>query len=333
MKRPERFADTARLAAGPAIRRWLAAALILAGLASGCGGGGAASGGQVIVALDFTPNPAHAPLFLAARERFDRKQGVRISIRKPGPGPDTLKLLAAGRADIGVLDINDLGLARERGEDLVGVGALVQRPLAALIAQPWIRHPRELEGRRVGVSGLPSDPAFLRAVLARDGGDLAKVRQITIGFGAVANMLTRKIAAVPAFWNAEGVELRLHGVPVREFRIDDYGAPRYPEVVLVVTRKTLEQRREAVARAIRAIAAGVRATVANRALATRVIAAAGAGDRRLIRAEVDALAPALRPPLRLNRRVLDQWARFDARTGLLPRPLDVSRAFDFTIAR
>jgi len=28
-----------------------------------------------------------------------------------------------------------LGLARERGQDLVGVGALVQRPLAAVIAR------------------------------------------------------------------------------------------------------------------------------------------------------------------------------------------------------
>jgi putative hydroxymethylpyrimidine transport system substrate-binding protein len=103
------------LAAVPA----LAAAVALAG----CGGGGSAAGGRVVVALDFTPNPAHAPIFLAARQRFDRHRGVRIAIRKPGPGPDTLKLLAAGRADIGVLDINDLGLARERGEDLVGARA------------------------------------------------------------------------------------------------------------------------------------------------------------------------------------------------------------------
>ena len=54
----------------------------------------------MVVALDFTPNPAHSPIFLAAREGFDRSYGVRISIRIPGSAPDALKLLAAGRTDL-----------------------------------------------------------------------------------------------------------------------------------------------------------------------------------------------------------------------------------------
>jgi putative hydroxymethylpyrimidine transport system substrate-binding protein len=287
----------------------------------------------MVVALDFTPNAAHAPIYLASARGFDKKHGVKISIRSPGSGPDSLKLLASGRADIGVLDINDLGLARERGEDLVGVGALVQRPLAAIIAQPSINRPRDLDGKRVGVSGLPSDPAFLRAILSRDGGDLAKVKQVTIGFAAVANMVTKKIAAVPAFWNAEGVALRQKGIPVREFRVDDYGAPRYPEVVLATTRATLEKRHQAVVRTLAAIADGVRETLSDPALATSVIAkAAGGADPGLIRAQVKALSTAVSPPLRLSKPVLEQWSAFDARTGLLPHRLNVDQAFDFSVA-
>ena len=52
-----------------------------------------------------------------------------------------------------ILDIHDLGLAREKGRDLVGVMALVQRPLAAVLAQPGIRTPKDLEGKRAGVIG------------------------------------------------------------------------------------------------------------------------------------------------------------------------------------
>src|SRR3954462_2656544 len=213
---------------------------MLAALIGGCGSGdGGKPDATVVVALDFTPNAAHAPIYEAVRRGFDLNRGVQIQIRSPGSAPDSLKLLAAGKADLGVLDIQDLALARERGADLVGVAALVQRPLGAIIAQPDIGRPRDLAGHRVGVSGLPSDPAFLRAIVESDGGDFGKLDLLTIGFAAVPNLIQKKVDAVPAFWNAEGVTLRRRGVPDKIFKVDDYGAPRYPEVVLVTSRKTL----------------------------------------------------------------------------------------------
>src|SRR3954468_5396555 len=208
------------------------------------------------VALDFTPNAVHAPIYAAARKGYDRDEGVKIRIRPPGSAPDSLKLLAAGKVDVAVLDIHDLGLARERGRDFVGVGALVQRPLAAIIARAGIRRPRDLEGKRVGVSGLPSDPAVLRAVMSDDGGDYRKVRQVTIGFAAVPNLIDKKVDAVPAFWNAEGVVLKQRGVATREFRVDDFGAPRYPEVVLFARRRAVQQRRALVMAVLQALKDG-----------------------------------------------------------------------------
>src|SRR4029078_12051873 len=93
----------------------------------------------------------------------------------------------------------------EKGATLVGLGGRVDKPLAALIAQPGVGRPRDLAGKTVGVSGLPSDPAFLKAIVTDDGGDYDKVKQVTIGFNAVSRLLTRLVDAVPAFWNAEGV--------------------------------------------------------------------------------------------------------------------------------
>src|SRR3954451_15129435 len=273
------------------------AALALAALAAGCGGDGGGSGAPrpMTVALDFTPNAVHAPIYAAERKGYDRAEGVKIRIRPPGSAPDSLKLLAAGKVDLAVLDIHDLGLARERGRDFVGVGALVQRPLAAIIARAGIRRPRDLEGKRVGVSGLPSDPAVLRAVMSDDGGDYRKARQVTIGFAAVPSLIDGKIDAVPAFWNAEGVVLRQRGVAIREFRVDDYGAPRYPEVVLIATRKSLERRREQVDAVVRAVKRGSKDVLRDPEPAVRDIARAGSTDPRLVRAQMRAVAPALRP--------------------------------------
>ena len=162
-----------------------------------------------------------------------------------------------------MVDIHDLALARERGSDLVGVGALVQRPLAAVIARAGIRRPRELAGRRVGVTGLPSDDAVLRAVLEHDGASLADVRRVTIGFSAVPSLVAGRVDAVVAFWNAEGVTLRRRGVRTREFRVDRYGAPRYPELVLATTRATLDERRDLVRDTLAALRDGTREALAH----------------------------------------------------------------------
>ena len=314
----------------------LIVALVTVGalLGWGCGDDGEDGAGHpttAIVGLDFTPNAVHAPIYAAVRNGYDMEHEVRLRIRPPGSSPDSLKLLTSGRADLAVLDIHDLGLARERGADVVGVAALVQRPLAAIIAQPDIRRPRELEGRRVGVSGLPSDPAVLRAVVEGDGGDYDKIRQVTIGFAAVPSLIEKRIDAVPAFWNAEGVTLRQRAVRTREFRVDDFGAPPYPEVVLVTTRETLDERRAMIRGVVEALRDGTESVLSNPEPAVAEIARAGGADEELVRAQLRAVSPILRPPLRLNRAALQRWADFDKRFGILKRRPDIERAFVFDL--
>jgi NitT/TauT family transport system substrate-binding protein/putative hydroxymethylpyrimidine transport system substrate-binding protein len=323
----------------------LATAVVAAVLLVACGGRGDGGNGTgrsaparaaapATIALDFTPNAVHAPIYAAVREGLDRRHGVALRIREPGSSPNSLALLTSGRVDVGILDIHDLAIARQQGVDVVGVAALVQKPLAALVARAPIRRPRDLEGRTVGVSGLPSDPAFVRAIVEGDGGDASRIREVTIGFQAVSSILSRRVDAVPVFWNAEAVALRERGVRIREFRVEDYGAPPYPEVVLVTARRTLQRKRAVVAGAVAAIGDGVRSVLARPEPAVRQVAqAAGQADLDLVRAQMRALRPVIVPPMRLGRPVLERWARFDERFGIVRRRPDVDRAFAFDVAR
>jgi NitT/TauT family transport system substrate-binding protein/putative hydroxymethylpyrimidine transport system substrate-binding protein len=289
---------------------------VLAAL-SGCGGESEPPSGLARIALDFQPNAVHAGLYGSG--------GAGLVV--PGSSTDSLKLLASRRVDMAVVDIHDLGLARERGEDIVGVAALVQRPLAAVIARPEIKRPRDLEGKRVGVTGLPSDDAVLRAIVEHDGGDYSKVKRTTIGFSAVPSLIAGRVDGVVAFWNAEGVALRERGVATREFRVDDYGAPRYPELVLAVRRATLRRRPIEVDATIDRLRHSTILALRDRdATVDRLVKASGA-DEGLVRSQLDAVAPALVPAMRLDRAALEQWARFDARFGILERVPDVDRAF------
>ncbi|HZU59944.1 MAG TPA: ABC transporter substrate-binding protein, partial [Solirubrobacteraceae bacterium] len=138
----------------------LAAAIILAG----CGSTPSRSPRSATLMLDFTPNAVHAGIYAALAHHYDRRAGVDLQVIAPTASTDSVKLLEAGRVNFAILDIHDLAIARQRGEDLVAIMAIVERPLAAVIAQPQIRRPSQLEDRLVGTTGLPSDRAVLDSV-------------------------------------------------------------------------------------------------------------------------------------------------------------------------
>jgi len=309
----------------------LAAASLMAG-AAGCGGSGAEPGAPrgVALVLDFVPNAVHSGIYAAQREGYYRAADIDLTIRQPGESSDAPKLLAAGRVDFAILDIHDLGIARERGLDVVGAMPLAQRPLAAVIARAGagIRRPRDLEGRTVGVTGLPSDEAVVDSEVSADGGDPEKVERLTIGFSAVPSLAAGKVDAATGFWNAEGVALRREGVPIRVFKVDDYGAPPYPELVLAASRETLDRDPGLARSLIVATERGYVLTVRDpqRAL-DDLLAEVPALDRADQRAQLAALLPDLRPAA-FDPAVLRAWARWDLEHGLLARPLDVNAAFE-----
>jgi putative hydroxymethylpyrimidine transport system substrate-binding protein len=314
--------------------RWvaalLAAGLLLAG-AAGCGGDGAEPGAPVgaTLVLDFTPNAVHSGIYAAQRQGLYEDAGLDLAIRQPGESTDAPKLLAAGRADFAILDIHDLGIARERGLDIVGLMPLVQRPLAAVLARrsSGVARPRELEGHMVGVTGLPSDEAVVDSEVSADGGNPARVKRVTIGFNAVSSLAAGKVDAATGFWNAEGVALRRQGVPVRIFKVNSYGAPPYPELVLVATQETVDSRPGLVRSMVDATRRGYAFTTQNpdRALDDLLAEAPGL-DRAEQAAQLRVLLPDLQPaPFDLG--VLREWARWDLEHGLLERPLAVGAAF------
>jgi putative hydroxymethylpyrimidine transport system substrate-binding protein len=311
-------------------------ALLLAVVAlAGCGRGESDStpDADATLLLDFQPNAVHTGIYMAVARGYDSALGVHLKVRAPTDSTDAVKLLVSGTADLAVMDIHDLALARERGRDLVGVMALVQTPLAAVLASPSIRDPRQLEGRRVGVTGLPSDDAVLRSIVRGAGGDPANVRSTTIGFTAVRSVLTGRVAAATGFWNVEGVALQQRRPQIREFRVDDYGAPAYPELVLAVTRATLQDRASLVRATVAALARGYEEVLSDPENGVTALTDAVPGlDRATVQRELDSVSPSFTAGARgfgeLSRPRLEQWARWEQRFGNTKRRPDVALAFD-----
>jgi len=316
------------------MRRSLMIGLTSAAVAfGGCGGGTTTPRRQdATLVLDFTPNAIHAGIYSAIAGRFDSDNGVKLHVVAPSASADPIKLLESGRANFAILDIHDLAIARERGEDIVGIMAIVEQPLAALIAAPGIHNPRELEGRTVGITGVPSDAAVLRSIVSGAGGDPAKVKTVTIGFNAVAALLSGRVAAATAFWNDEGVTIQRKRRGFQVFRVERYGAPSYPELILCATRKTLSEHPQLAQDVVDALVRGYGVTRRDPVESAAELDSRVAGlDPKLVAAELKVEVPAFAASDghvgELELGTLRAWARWEARFGIVHRPVDVARAF------
>lgn len=323
-----------RRGATSAVRASLLAAAALLTL-GGCG-----SASKLPVAtlvLDFTPNAVHSGLYSTLARGYDRAAGFDLRIEQPSESTDSVKLLLSGRTSFAVLDIHDLALAQAQGQDIVGVLALVQRPLAAVIAQPQFKSPLALAGHTVGVTGLSSDNAVLRSVVSGAGGDPKRVRTVNIGFDAVPSLLARRVDAATAFWDVEGVALSHARPGIREFRVDEYGAPAYPELVLCVTRSLLTREPTFVQKVARAIERGYEVTVTDPSASAEDLLKEVPGlSRGTVDSQLDALHGAFALPGgrfgELNVARLRRWAGWEARFGIVARPPNVTSLFDPSVA-
>jgi putative hydroxymethylpyrimidine transport system substrate-binding protein len=235
---------------GPlAVRLCALAAVAVAamGLLAGCGGSsdssteagvGARPLRQATLILDFTPNAVHAGVYRALAAGYYRQQGIDLHVVSPSATTDTLKLIEAHSAQFGLADGSDVAGLIADGGDAQAVMAIVQRPLGGLIASASerLRSPAGLQGRTVGITGVPSDTAVLDTEVRHAGGDPKRVHVVTIGFNGGQALAAGRIDAFTGFIPDDGVQLQVSGHPITAFALDRNGGPAYPGLVAFTTR-------------------------------------------------------------------------------------------------
>ncbi len=313
---------------------------ILAIMLAGCspGGGSPGSGGEelkpVTVMLDWVPNTNHTGLYVALDKGWYEEEGLQVDIVQPTQG-GTTQLVATGKAEFGVGYQEDVTQARATGVPVVSIAAVLQHNTSGFAAkkEEGITRPRDMEGKRYGGWGSPTEEAVLKAVVEADGGDPGKVEIINIGTADFFTAIERDVDFAWIYYGWTGVEAELRGLEINflELRKLDPALDYYTPV-LITSEKLIREESALVEKFMRATARGYEFAITEPEEAGRILLKyAPELDEKLVLASQKYLSPRYRDDASCwgeqKEEVWDRYARWMYERGLLPKMIDPASAF------
>ncbi len=249
--------------------------------------------------LDWFPNADHVGIYQALAQSDFKHVGLDVHVQVPSNPSAPLQLLAAGRVDFAISYEPEVMLARNQGEPLVAVAAIVQQPLTSIISigRHGITRPSQLRGRSIADAGIPYQHAYLTTILHHANVPLSSVKEVNVGSGLVPALLSKRVDAIlGGYWNYEAIQLAQLGWRTHVIRMNQVGVPTYDELVVVVRESTLVNHIDFVRRFVQALGRGYESVRSDPSGAVKNLLAANPSlSSRLQSASVNATLPAFFP--------------------------------------
>jgi NitT/TauT family transport system substrate-binding protein len=213
---------------------------------------------RIVFATDWLAEAEHGGFYQAVAEGIYKKHGLDVTIKMGGPQVNGLQLLAAGQLDVVMGDALQVISAVEQGVPVTAIAATFQKNPAVIIAHPGVARLEELKGKPIAI-GAASNTTFWPWLSQRYG--FTDNQKRPYGF-SVQPFLADPALSQQGFATSEPFSIEKGGVKPVVFLLADLGYPPYAEA-LVVTRATLDRRRDALTRFVRASAEGWKSYLAN----------------------------------------------------------------------
>lgn len=199
----------------------------------------AAAADKMTVVLDWFVNPDHAALVVAREHGFFARHGLDVELIAPADPNIPLTTVAAGKADLAVSYEPVTDIQIDAGLPLQRVGTLIDQPLNTLIVlqDGPVKTLADLKGRKIGYSVGGFEDALVGAMLETAGLHANDVTMVNVNFNLVTALMAGQVdAVIGGYRNFEMNELALDKRPGQAFFVEQYGVPKYAELILVAKK-------------------------------------------------------------------------------------------------
>ncbi|MGZ6544807.1 MAG: ABC transporter substrate-binding protein [Actinomycetota bacterium] len=230
------------------------------------------------IELDWVPNPDHVGVYYAQDKGYVSDVGLTLHLRTPSSAADPIKLVGLNEVDLAISYEPEMFYGQQEKLPVVAVATVVPVPLNSLIVSPTsdITTLAGLAGKKIGVTGIPTDDAFYQTMLKTAGLAPDDVTKVDVGFNLVPSVLSNKVDGIlGGFRNVEAIQIaQTSGKEPVVFPADQLGVPSYAELVLVANADRLKRDSayaDAVKRFVGALVRGTDAAIADPAAATQIL--------------------------------------------------------------
>ncbi len=204
------------------------------------------AGQTISVMLDWFVNPDHAALIVAEQKGYFKKHGLTVEMIEPADPSMPPKLVAAGKADIAVDYQPQLHMQVGEGLPLVRIGTLISTPLNSLVVlqSSGINQLSDLKGKTIGYSVSGFEQNLLTAMLNTVGLTPKDVNWVNVNWSLSPSLMSGQVDAVfGAYRNFELNQMDIEKHPGKAFYPEEHGVPAYDELVLVVNKANLAEKK------------------------------------------------------------------------------------------
>ncbi|MBI2369460.1 MAG: ABC transporter substrate-binding protein [Deltaproteobacteria bacterium] len=220
---------------------------------------------KVNLRLDWKTKGGHAPYHLAAEQGLFQAEGLQVEIFEGQGSATTVKTVATGQDTFGWADFGTMAKGVSQGVPVKAIfGVLQTSPMVVMAhADKNVRHPKDLEGKRIVLSHGDSTSQILPALMKAAGADYGKLNIVfTTGPAKIPAFLDRRVDAMTGYSENQQVIVEASGAKITVIKYADYGVNTLSNGTITSSR-VLREEPETVKKFLRAVARGIRAAQAD----------------------------------------------------------------------
>jgi len=271
---------------------------------AGAGGtSSAAAPATLKVELDWVPNPDHVGLYYAQNKGIFTRNNLTVNFLTPSNAADPIKLVGLNKVDLAISYETEMFYGQQENLPVTAVATVVPVPLNSLIVSPkdHVTSLSQMAGKKVGITGIPSDGAIYTTLLKAAGLTAAQVPSVTVGFNLVPSVLSGKVdAIIGGYRNVEAIQIAQEmGQKPAVFPASALGVPSYAELVLVANRNRLASDKayaDAVRRFVKSLVAGTNGAIRDPSGATQIMEQVSQYKVAFLKVSVPYTVTLLKPP-------------------------------------